>query len=119
MPSGTECVCCKEITEMVNKISSESEGVECIILHPGFQSVCLSPWDIEHASLPLSSLQTTKNDVSQQDTYPIYPLKNQLGVSANCPNKEVPLLSGSLIIINICSILHKVYSGRHTENDYA
>ena len=41
LPSGTVCVCCKEITEMINKISSE--GVECIILHPGFQSVCLSP----------------------------------------------------------------------------
>ena len=37
----------KKITEMVNKISSE--GVECIIRHPGFQSVCLSPWVLETA----------------------------------------------------------------------
>ena len=37
----------QRITEMVNKISSE--GDECIILHSGFQSVCLSPWGLETA----------------------------------------------------------------------
>ncbi len=39
MPTGMECRCCREITEMMNKISSK--GVQCITLHPGFQTVCL------------------------------------------------------------------------------
>ena len=47
IPSGIECACCKEITEMVNKISSK--GVECISLHPGVQSVCLSQLVLETA----------------------------------------------------------------------
>ena len=47
MPSGTECVCCKEITQIPNKTSSE--GVGCITLHPGFQGVCLNPWVLETA----------------------------------------------------------------------
>lgn len=47
MPTGIECVCCREITQMVNKKSPE--GVECITLHPGFQSVCLDPWVLETA----------------------------------------------------------------------
>ena len=54
IPSGTECVCCKEITEMVNEISSE--GDECIILHPGFQIVCLSQWVLETAYYSYSLL---------------------------------------------------------------
>ena len=38
-------MCCKEINEMVNRIPTE--GVQCIILHPGIQSVCLSSWVLE------------------------------------------------------------------------
>ena len=34
MPSGTECVCCSEISQIVNKRSSV--GVGCITLHPVF-----------------------------------------------------------------------------------
>ena len=47
MPSGTECVCCSEITQVMAKRSSA--GVGCIILHPGFQSVCLDPWVLQTA----------------------------------------------------------------------
>ena len=47
MPSGIECVCCKEIPQMVNKITIEEVG--CITLHPGFQSVCLNQWVLEAA----------------------------------------------------------------------
>ncbi len=42
MPTGVECVCCKEISKIVDKTTSE--GVGCIVLHPGFQNVCLDPW---------------------------------------------------------------------------
>ena len=45
MPTGIECVCCREITQMVNKKSPE--GVGGITLHPVFQSVCLNPWVLE------------------------------------------------------------------------
>ncbi len=47
MPTGMECRCCREITEMMNKISSQ--GVQCITLHPGFQTVCLDPWVLQTA----------------------------------------------------------------------
>ena len=40
MPTAIECLCCSEITEMMNKRSTEKVG--CITLHPGFQSVCLN-----------------------------------------------------------------------------
>ena len=42
MPTAIECLCCSEITEMMNKRSTEEVG--CITLHPGFQSVCLNTW---------------------------------------------------------------------------
>ena len=47
MSSGVECVWCREITQIVNKKSPEEVG--CIILHPGFQNVCLNPWVLETA----------------------------------------------------------------------
>ena len=40
IPTAIECLCCSEITEMMNKRSTEEVG--CITLHPGFQSVCLN-----------------------------------------------------------------------------
>ena len=33
-------MCCREITQIVNKKAPEEVG--CIILHPGFQNVCLN-----------------------------------------------------------------------------
>ena len=47
MSTETECVCCSEISQVVEKKSSE--GVECITQHPGFQSVCLNPWVLQTA----------------------------------------------------------------------
>ena len=48
MPTATECVCCGEIPQTLNK---RSDGVEvgCITLHPGFPSVCLNPWVLQTA----------------------------------------------------------------------
>ena len=45
MPSGEECVCCEEIDEVANKTSSV--GVDCIILHAGFETVCLDVWVLQ------------------------------------------------------------------------
>ena len=47
MPSGVECLCCSEIAQVMAKRSSEE--VECITLHPGFQTVCLDPWVLQTA----------------------------------------------------------------------
>ena len=47
MPSAQECVCCKEVHEVASKTSSA--GVDCIILHPGFESVCLDVWVLQTA----------------------------------------------------------------------
>ena len=47
MPGAIECLCCSEITEMMNKRSTEEVG--CITLHPGFQSVCLNTWVLQTA----------------------------------------------------------------------
>ena len=47
MPTGEECVCCREIVQMANRVSSHK--VECIISHPGFRSVFLDPWVLETA----------------------------------------------------------------------
>ena len=48
---------------MVNKISSE--GVECTILQPGFQSVCLSPWVLERVHGSLKLFTTAIDDNSE------------------------------------------------------
>jgi len=45
MPTGIECICCAEIPQIAEKASSE--GVECIVLHPGFPGVCLDPWVLQ------------------------------------------------------------------------
>ena len=47
MPTATECVCCTEIDKVCNKMSAE--GVDCITLHPGFESDCLDVWDLQTA----------------------------------------------------------------------
>ena len=45
MPTPRECVCCKEIVEIMHMISSsEVPPVTCITQHPGFPSVCLDIW---------------------------------------------------------------------------
>ncbi|XP_078698376.1 uncharacterized protein LOC144925944 [Branchiostoma floridae x Branchiostoma belcheri] len=50
MPSAAECACCHEMSPIDAK---RYEGVHpaprCITLHPGFQSVCLDPWELQCA----------------------------------------------------------------------
>ncbi|XP_054770776.2 uncharacterized protein LOC129278654 [Lytechinus pictus] len=50
MPIVRECVCCKEIPEVVHKMDSFNGGeLDCITNHPGFEGVCLNPWVLETA----------------------------------------------------------------------
>ena len=49
MPSNAECLCCREIDKVVNKLE-ESEGtVSCITEHEGFEPVCLNVWVLQAA----------------------------------------------------------------------
>ena len=42
MPVVRECVCCKQIHQVVQKMDSYPHGeLNCITAHPGFQTVCL------------------------------------------------------------------------------
>lgn len=52
MQSSKECLCCREISAIVNKLS-ETEDTDsqiiCITEHPGFASVCLNIWVLQAA----------------------------------------------------------------------
>ena len=61
MPTTVECVCCDEI--QATKDKKQSEGVDCITLHPGFQSVCLDVWVLQTAYYSLR--QHYGNDAPQ------------------------------------------------------
>ena len=39
MPTIVECLCCKEMTELEDKI----ENLDCITFHPDFDLICLHP----------------------------------------------------------------------------
>lgn len=47
MPTATECICCSEIDKIEDK--KNEEGVQCLTLHQGFQSVCLDVWVLQTA----------------------------------------------------------------------
>ena len=50
MPSSAECICCKEIAQMVAKIGEANDtAVICITGHPGFEGVCLNVWVLQAA----------------------------------------------------------------------
>lgn len=52
MPTGIECLCCKEIQRVQDKVESYQGGdLSCITLHPGFRSVCLDVYVLEVAYL--------------------------------------------------------------------
>ena len=51
MSTKEESVCCKEIQKVTDKM--EEEKVECITLHPGFNSVCLDVWVLQTAYFSL------------------------------------------------------------------
>ena len=45
-----QCVCCKEIEPIKNKIDALNDSViNCITEHPGFNSVCLNVWVLQAA----------------------------------------------------------------------
>ncbi|XP_015758790.1 PREDICTED: uncharacterized protein LOC107338057 isoform X1 [Acropora digitifera] len=50
-----ECICCKEIDRVSEVMGQLDLEDRCIILHPGFQDVCLNRWVLEVASLNLKT----------------------------------------------------------------
>ncbi len=61
MASGVECVCCKEINQVGN-VTAATEGVECIIHHSGFQTVCLDPWVLRTAYYGENAVEGATNE---------------------------------------------------------
>ena len=50
MPTSLECVCCREISRTVAKISEANDSaVTCITGHPGFEGVFLNVWVLQAA----------------------------------------------------------------------
>lgn len=51
MPTVPECVCCREIENVWNKVEEQQPEVSmnCITEHPGFRSTCLDVWVLETA----------------------------------------------------------------------
>ena len=47
MNSHIECVCCREIQPILNKIEALETPVLCITEHPGFNTVCLDVWVLQ------------------------------------------------------------------------
>ena len=42
METNRECVCCKEMPKILEKMSKLEVPVNCITEHPGFDGVCLN-----------------------------------------------------------------------------
>ncbi|KAG1696945.1 hypothetical protein GQR58_006144 [Nymphon striatum] len=49
MTTANECICCREIVEVNNKLIEYAPPINCITDHPGFLSVCLDPYVLEAA----------------------------------------------------------------------
>jgi hypothetical protein len=50
MKTAVESICCRERTEILNKIKDDEEcDHQCIILHPGFEQGCTNPYALEIA----------------------------------------------------------------------
>ena len=47
MASATECICCREIDEIVAKIGVSESEIQCITEHEGFEAVCLNVWVLQ------------------------------------------------------------------------
>ena len=41
--SASECVCCRELEDVLSIFSQESVRLTCIVDHPEFATVCLNP----------------------------------------------------------------------------
>ena len=109
LPTAIECLCCSEITEMMNKRSTEEVG--CITLHPGFQSVCLNSSFNSIFTILLSiAICGLENPCIQANT-----LKPR--VKSNTPYLVIhPTSSVDLLfIISVISLQqrHSSYSCRH------
>ena len=53
MPTPRECVCCREVPRVEEKLQEldvVSEGVTCITEHEGFHPVCLNQWVLQTAA---------------------------------------------------------------------
>ena len=50
MDTGLECVCCSEYHLLVEDVRSLGESKSCILDHPGFRDICLSPWSLRHGN---------------------------------------------------------------------
>ena len=51
MPTPVECLCCREISQVVNKLSQQTTALTatCITEHIGFTTVCLDVWVLHTA----------------------------------------------------------------------
>ena len=49
MAAARECVCCKEISRVVDKMNEVDPSMQCITGHPGFDAVCLNVWVLQTA----------------------------------------------------------------------
>ena len=49
MNTARECVCCKEITQVVGKLSEDDPSIMCVTDHSGFSAVCLNVWVLQTA----------------------------------------------------------------------
>ena len=49
-PTALDCVCCREIPEIVSKLAEVTTvNIHCITEHPGFRPVCLDVWVLQAA----------------------------------------------------------------------
>jgi len=52
MNSREECICCKEIDVILDKVTElNNPSITCITQHPGFSSVCLNVWVLQTACI--------------------------------------------------------------------
>ena len=51
METSRECVCCKEVSRIMDKVGEleDTSHVGCITEHPGFATVCLDIWVLQTA----------------------------------------------------------------------
>ena len=52
METSRECVCCKEVSRVMDKVDEldeSSASIGCITEHPGFATVCLDVWVLQTA----------------------------------------------------------------------
>ena len=63
MAIGHECVCCCEIDSVKEKMEESSSEIHCIIVHEGFQSVCLDVRVLQTTSVIEAAMGTLKKNL--------------------------------------------------------